>query len=201
MKLAYTLLAIVSGTSLYVNAAQFSTEYSIDDLGLSKTEFYKRNNKLQLNSYRNDFPQAVLADFKQKMDAVGNKYIKGDKSLYNQFQTCQALMTHIQLALAITDDIITQVTKNSMRSAAGVETLYKALQPVVQSLKKLKGSLFSRFKSAFSKSSVDAEQAFKDIKNILTKRAKEFIDDYNNFLKKEENKFDQKFQKKMIINN
>lgn len=198
MKFAYTAFLVLSGASLYVNAAEFTNEYKIDDLGLSNTKFYNDTQALKLNSYANDFSQKVLADFKQKMDAVGNKYIKGDKSLYNQFQTCQVLMTHIQLALAVTSGAIDMVSESRMTDKAAVEKIYKALEPVIQSLKKLKGSLFSRVKGAFSKKSVEAEQALKDIKNILTKRAKEFIDHYNNFLK--ENNFDQSFKKKMTIN-
>jgi hypothetical protein len=88
MKLAYTLLVIVSGASLYVNAAELSSVYSVDPLKLDliNTKFYNNANTLKLNSYQTDFTQAVLADFKNKMDAIGNKYIKGDKSFIKDDQ-------------------------------------------------------------------------------------------------------------------
>jgi hypothetical protein len=100
---------------------------------------------------------------------------KNIKEEEREYEYCRNLTSELTLALKLIHDKKYALTNN-------MAAIRSTLDPVVQAAKRVKGSLFKRFKGTF-KSETAERNVINTIKDILNKRVEELFNDFNETLK------------------
>lgn len=100
---------------------------------------------------------------------------KQDPLEVKEYELCRNLTSELTLALTV-------IHKAKYAATNDMQGIRNALDPVVQVAKEMNASFFKKFKGMFAKET-SGKNIIKSIKDILNKRVKELINDFNDKLK------------------
>lgn len=163
------------------NAVFNSSKIEGEDIAIiQESNFAKKRISSPLFSYStrlsgaNSFNQEDFNEWKQACASAANSWIytkKSDKNNIEEYEKCRNLTSELTLAL-----VVIESNKND------INKIRKTLEPVVQAAKRLKSSFLKKVKGSLSKET-PATNVINTIKQILNKRVKEVIDDFNDRIK------------------